>query len=170
MANFCLKDHPRHLGITHHQLISHPSKTEPHLNWQIFFFAESKCQVVTSTIYSKSGLRHFPLTKTHPSTINRICTTPLMRSLRAMRHGRIFPSHSTVKYPRGIPLPGSMRSMMSISAIHALCCTINLEIPTLQMRKIMLPRRSVTRTISVDTGTSCLVIGYGGSRYVLVKM
>ena len=96
--------------------------------------------------------------------------TPLMRSLRAMRDGRIFPSHSTVKYLSGIPLPGSMRSMMSISAIHALCCTINLEILTLQMRKIMLPRRSVTRTISVDTGTSCLVIGYGGSRYVLVKM
>jgi C2H2 type zinc finger protein len=74
-VNFCLKDHPHHLGITHNQPISHPSKTVLHLNWRTFFFAESKCQVVTSMIYSKSGLRHFPLTKIHPSTANKICMT-----------------------------------------------------------------------------------------------
>jgi hypothetical protein len=87
-----------------------------------------------------------------------------------MHHGKIFRSHSAVKYQREIPLPGSMRSTMSISAIHALCCTISLEILIFQTRWILLPRRSVMRIISVATRTSCLVIGHGGSRYVLVKM
>ena len=77
-VNFFLKDHAHHLGITHHQPISHLSKTALHLNWRTSFFAESKCQVVTSTIYSKSGLQHFPANKIHPSMANKICMTPWM--------------------------------------------------------------------------------------------
>ena len=78
MVNFCLKDHTHHHGITHHQPISHLSKTALHLNWQTSFFAESKCQAATLMIYSKSGLQHFPANKIHPSMANKICMTPWM--------------------------------------------------------------------------------------------
>lgn len=166
MVNFSLKEHLHPPGITHRQLTSLRSKTVLHLSWQISFFAESKCLLVISMIYCKSGPQHFPATKTHPSMENKTCMILLIGLRKAMHCGKTLMSLSTVKYQRGIPLPGNTPSTMSGFAIHALYYTISLGILISQTSWILPPRKFATRMVNVDMRTLCQLIGHGGRRYV----
>ena len=153
MVNFCLKEHLHPPGITRRQLTSLHSKTVLHLSWRIFFFAKSKCLLVISTIYCKSGPQHFPATKTPLSTENKICTIPLIILLKAMHRGKILLSHSTVNYQKRIPLLGSTPSTMSGSVIHALYYTISLGILISQTSWTLPPRKFGMRMVNVDMRT-----------------
>ncbi len=161
-----MEHHRRHLFMDL-QMTSRLLRIAHPLNLQTCCIGVTKCPQLSSTIFFKYGLH--VIQTAHLSVTLTTCTAALMRQQLGVFHGnhslwcikmRLKPSH------RHLGRPQSMR-FFSMTLMK--WSKINLPILTLPMRWIS--HRNVSLTDKEDVGTkiSCLGIGLGGRRYVLMS-